>query len=77
MNPFKLRPSLVVLAVLLSFSQLTCGAGHTDEALKHAEQAAHSVGDATAIQEHAAEAGDAVHHLEKARSLPQGGSPQK
>jgi hypothetical protein len=124
MNPFKLRPSLVVLSVLLSFSQLTCGAGHTDEALKHAEQAAHSVGDATAIQEHAAEAlkhidaakaagepdkeklqhlmhgekdlkqavedakhfntpsagseaGDAVHHLEKARSLPQGGSPQK
>ena len=121
MNPFKSSASPFAVAVLLCISPFTRGAEHADEALKHAEQAAHSVGDSKAIKEHAAEAlkhidaakaagepdkeklqhlihgekdlkqavedakhfntpsagteaGDAVHHLEKAQTQPQGNS---
>ena len=124
MKHFKSRTSLLAVAGMLSFSGLTIGAEHADEALKHAEQAVQSAGDSSAIKEHAAEAlkhidaakaagepdkeklqhlihgekglkravedakhfntpsagsdaGDAVHHLEKAQSQPQVKSPQQ
>jgi hypothetical protein len=51
--------------VLLCISPFTRGAEHADEALKHAEQAAHSVGDSNAIKEHAAEA---LKHIDAAKA---------
>lgn len=71
MKPFRSRTSLVAVAVLLSFAELTLGAEHADEALKHAEQAAHSVGDSNAIKEHAAEA---LKHIDAAKAA---GEPDK
>jgi len=70
MNPFKL-PSLLTIPVLLTLSRLAFGGEHADEALKHAEQAAQSAGDSTAIKEHAAEA---LKHIDAAKAA---GEPDK
>lgn len=51
--------------MLLSSAPLLQATEHADEAMKHAEQAAHSAGDSSAIQEHATEA---LKHIEAAKA---------
>ena len=51
--------------MLLSSAPLLRATEHADEAMMHAEKAAHSAGDSSAIQEHATEA---LKHIEAAKA---------